>query len=343
MSNSDEGPLVSQERKRTQPGLGKKLRMWHHGEAYGYVDPDELSSLAEPPPHAQAALEDTFGDWALDDEGNERIKLRVHPHMNRWALYEREYRPDLGANIWRCFFIFQTDPVEGVLPSDMRGDIYKAHFTGRVGEYVEPTRAEFELLEKFNIAKYGVNAVNEHCGALEEKDYREACAAEEEFDADFLDRNWGLARDEMNQLAGSGQYMFSGHCDTFKHKTNLSRWRRIDKGTYTLVEKKSAEEYAAELREQIIKFSEAWGEARGMRRHFNPTDEELTEIARKAGVKVDAPEMQEKTAMERRRHIQNLIKFQLSKDIDEEFIEKAPDEKERDERRRALNHLKGAQ
>lgn len=340
---ADDEPIIERNQKREQYGERFKLRMWHHGEAYGRLDPDELASLAEPPSHSQAALEDVFGDWAKDGDGNDRIKLRVHPHMHRWALYEREYNPKLGANVWRCFYIFQTDPVEGHLPADMDGDKWKAHFRGRVGDYVEPTREHFEMLEKFNIAKYGVNAVNEHAGQLEDKEYVEAEKAEVERTHAFLDEHWGRARDEMHQRDGAGQYMFSGHCDNWAPKSNLSRWRRVDKGSYTLIEKKSAEEYAKEVMAQVIAFGRAWSEAKGLRRSFNPTDIELIAIARQAGIPVDHPSMVDKTDKERAEYSRRQLALAMSRDVESAIIESAEDDKEKAERITALNRIKQPQ
>lgn len=269
---------------RDQPGVRKSLRMMRNGEAYGYVDPDQLANLAEPPPHVTAAMEDVLGDWAKDLDGNARIKCRVHPHMHRWALYEREYMPGIGEELWRCFYVFQTEPKSGYLPVDMDGDLYKAHYRGRIGDYVEPDRSHFELIEQFNLHKYGVDVVDERLGALEEKEYNEADANEEERTAAFLDDNWFLAWDEANQNAGSGQYMRSTHCMNFKYKSNLSRYRRVEKNGYTVIEKKTREEYNDEVMHEISAFTSSWHEARGLRRNWKPSDAELKEVFVKAGI-----------------------------------------------------------
>lgn len=326
---------------REQPGVKKSLRMWRNGEAYGYVDPDELASLDEPPDHCVAAMEDVLGPWASDEEGRPRLKMRVHPHMRRWALYEREYRPEVGEELWRCFYIFQTDPVKGVLPSDMRGDLYKAHFAGRVGEYIEPDRSHFEMLEKFNIAKYGVNAVNEHAGQLEDKAEKEKEEAMREKEAAFIDENWHLCADEANQKAGSGTHMRSSWTDTFKYQTNLSRWHREEKNGYTIVTKKSREEYERELKEEVSRFALAWGAVRGLRRHFTPTDAEWDEIFEKSGwyslpeghiFKLSSPGS---TSEARRAFVEK----QLQRDLEEHLINRAPSEEERTERLQMLRSI----
>ncbi len=276
----DESFVMTQDiGRRESPGVRKKLRMIRNGEAYGYIDPDELSSLGEPPPQIQAALEDVLGDWAKDDNGAERIKVRVHPHFHRWCLYEREYRPELGGQeLWRCFYIFMGDPVKGKLPSDMDGDLYKYHFTGRIGEYVEPDRSHFEMIERFNRHKYGVDAVNEHAGALQDKELAEAEREETERTEAFLDDNWFLVADEANQKAGSGQYMRDSHCRNYGYKSNVERWRRVQKEGYVVIEKKSKEEYDKEVREDLRTFAQKWAEARGFRRNWRPSKEELRKL-----------------------------------------------------------------
>lgn len=316
--------------RREQPGVRRSLRMWRNGEAYGYLDPDEISSLGEPPAHAQAALEDVLGEWAKDEDGGERIKLRVHPHMRRWCLYEREYRPEIGANLWRCFYIFQTDPQPGYLPPDMDGDLYMAHFRGRVGDYVEPDRSHLEMIERFNIKKYGVDAVNEHAGALQDKEQKAIDDREEERTQAFVDEHWNLARDEANQVFGSGQYMCDAHCRNWSYKSDLTRYRRTEKSGYVLIEKKSRDEYLAEVKEELIAFAEAWGQVRGLRRKFTPTEAEWAQIMEKSGI-------DKNTSVP---VAQKILATQLDRDIEEMLINRAPDDTERNERREALKAVR---
>lgn len=321
---------VNEDGKRTQPGVVRPLRKAKNGEAYGYLDPDSLASLAEPPAHVQAAMDDVFGDWAKDEWGETRLKLRVHPHMHRWCLYEREYRPEVGQTLWRCFYIFQTDPIKGRLPSDFDGDPYLAHFTGKIGEYLEPDKSHFEILEKFNIHKYGYEAVNETAGELEEKEEAEAEQRMHEMEQAFVDENWFLAWDEANQRAGSGQYMRSTHCMNWQYKSNLTRYRRVEKNGYTVIEKKDADEYYAEVDAEIKRFTIEWNAARGLRQKWKPTDEELVEIFAKSNL---IPH--EMTAQQ----IKRIMAKTFEKDFKERFVESA-DEAEVTERKLAIETLR---
>lgn len=326
--------------RREAPGVRRSLRLWRHGEAYGRVDPDELSQLAEPPEHSQVALKDVLGEWAVDANGDERLKIRVHPHMHRWALYEREYNPLLGQNLWRCFYIFQTDPVKGYLPPDLDGDLYKAHLRGTVGDYVEPTREHFEMIEKCNIKKYGYETVNEYVGERERLADAAIDAKDDERIAAFLDEHWALARDEANQNAGSGQYMNSAHCMNWRYKCAASRWKRVQKNGYSIVEKKSREEYELELVAELERFKAAWGEAVGLKRAYVPTEDEWTAILEKAGVQADSRVLEAtKTVLEKRRYLRTVLSNKLNLDITEEFINRAPSEDERTERLTALKAI----
>lgn len=337
----DDFSLDGQGGRREQYGYRRSLRMWRNGEAYGRLDPDELASLSEPPPPYQAALEDVFGEWAKDGEGGERIKLRVHPHMHRWALYEREYNPELGQELWRCFYIFQTDPQGGYLPPDLDGDPYLAHFRGKVGDYVEPTRDHFEMLEKFNIHKYGYEAVNEHAGEMERRADKEKDYQTEQMIGAFLDEHWHLAHDEINQIQGSGSYMRDSHCRNWTYKSNASRWRRIEKTGYVVIEKKTPEEYYAEIEAELQRFKAAWTEAVGMRANYVPTEEEWAMILEKANVKPDSKVLDAtKDLIERRKYYRSLLAKQLNNDVVEEFVARAPSDEEREERIKALNHIK---
>ena len=251
-TSSSESPYYIDETggTREQPGLKQSVRMAAHKEAYCYVDPDLLADLDSPPEHVQAAFEEVFGDRIEDPDGRERLKLRVHPHFRRWCLYERALIPELGDSLWKVVWIAQDEPVKGHLPEDLKGDIYKAHFTGMLGDYKEPDKADFELVEQFDKKKYGVNAVNELAGKLQETEE----AALEEYEAarteDFLDYYWNMAYDEANQEQGSGQHMRS--VASVKLKANIERYRHTRKNGYTLIERKSKAEWLDELAEVIV-------------------------------------------------------------------------------------------
>lgn len=322
-------PTSADTGRREAPGVRKQLRMLRNGEAYGYIDPDELANLAEPAPHVQTALEEVFGDFALDQEGSPRIKCRVHPHFRRWCLYEREYRPEIGVELWRCFYIFQDDPRKGYLPTDLDGDTYLAHFRGRIGDYVEPDKSHFELLEKFNIAKYGYEAVNEHAGQMEERKEKFLEAKEQERTEAFLDEHWFLAWDEANQNAGSGQYMRDSHCRSWEYKSNIRRYKRVYKNGYSIIEKLSREDYELLVRADMNMFAEAWGKVRGLRRNFQPTEVEWREIFRLSGIKPEAPIDVGK----------RLVYERLKSDFNEAFIERAPDAQEKQERINVLRDI----
>lgn len=239
--------------RREKPGLKKRDRLAYNKEAYCYIDPDYLSMQQKPPVGLQKQLEEVFGQWRADPDGTERLKLRMHPHMKRWAMWERAFIPKLGKNLWKCIWICQEQPVQGVLPSDYEGDILKAHFAGQAGEYRLPTRQDFLEIEQYNKAKYGVTAVTDQAGKWQAVEEAALEAKADEQIAAFLDENWFLAWDEANQAAGSGQYMRDTHCRNWTYKGNIERYRRIQKNGYVLIEKKSKEDFQRDIARETVK------------------------------------------------------------------------------------------
>lgn len=229
--------------RREKPGVRKSMRMRRHKEAYYYVHPDDLAQLAAPDPAIQAALEDTLGEWLYGPNGEPLVLLRVHPHFRRWCLYQRVYLPELGESLWKIFWICDEDPVEGRLPLDMQGDDYLAHFTGLIGEYREPTREDFEGIERFNLHKYGWDTVERFVNELEQAPRLAAERRIDERAQQFLDENWFLAWDEAN---GGTKQRNTGHA-AWTAKSNPARWRREQRNGFTVITAKSKEEWIEEL------------------------------------------------------------------------------------------------
>lgn len=238
---------------REKSGVRKSVRMRYNKEAYCYIDPDYLATLGQPPKELQRQLEEVFVNWWKDANGQERLKLRMHPHIRRWCLWEKAFIPSLGKNLWKCFWICQDEPKKGQLPADLQGDKLKAHFTGVIGEFRLPNRKDFIEVEQYNRKKYGVTAVTDQAGKWQgEEEAALEAKANEQIHA-FLDENWFLAMDEANQAAGSGQYMRSSHCANWTHKGSVERYRRIQKNGYVVIEKKTRAEFRRELAKETVK------------------------------------------------------------------------------------------
>lgn len=249
-----EAPLMEADGgRREKPGIRMPTRLQRHGEAFCWVDPDTLAQSPSPPAEIQAQLEEVLGYCLRDPGGQERIKLRLHPLLKRWGLYERAYIPSLGTNLWKCFWICYEEPKhKDYLPADL-DDLYLAHMAGMIGDYRLPTKQDFELIRRCDVKRFGVDAVNEFVGQKEDQAYLEAESREMDRTAAFLDDNWFLAHDEANQAAGSGQKMRSSACMGWAYKANVERYRRVDCGGYVRIEKKSRAEWEKEVAEALLR------------------------------------------------------------------------------------------
>lgn len=237
------------ENRRDSPGLKKRIRLERNGQAYDGRDPWKQNGW-RPSQQLEIVLETVFGR-----ERCENLRFALHPHLKRICLYERHREPELGrAECWRLIWICSSYPT-GKAASDYGNDVELAHTGKFIGEFKHPEYEELLDIERLDKKKYGVAAVELflHRIDMEEENAEEKRMAEHT--AGFLDYYFNLARDEANQLFGSGQRM-SSYATVFL-KSDPKRWKREEKDGYTVVTKRaSGEEGRHEYRDEVREFLE---------------------------------------------------------------------------------------
>ncbi len=170
------------------------------------VDPDTFGGLPEPPEHVRVAFREVFG--SRDVVNNTRVlKLRMHPILKRWCLWELGRLRDNSDYIWHCVWICGSleCPHENYVPSDYQHEPLLHHFAGIIGEYRLPTRDDFEMLDRFDRVKYGADAVENYQIEMENAVTRARESEFESFTHDFVHYHAHMYIDEANQRAGSMQ------------------------------------------------------------------------------------------------------------------------------------------
>lgn len=224
-----------------------------HQAAYCYVDPDILASCEPAPIGIDAEMKEILGDQLKDDDGSIRVKLRMHPHLKRWCMYERVKKG--GQQYWKVFSIFMHEPVPGQMPSDYQNlEIstrqWYAHFTGMVGEFRLPNRQDFLELKRFDTRRHTTDEIE---GLLRSREEQEEAGTEsnwEDWQHDFLSYYFRLAMQEANQAAGSCQKPWSNA--TIPVGENAERWTRVwvatsEKDGYWVRTKKTADQRRIEI------------------------------------------------------------------------------------------------
>jgi len=173
--------------KKKRPGKHRLRFRAEHFPFMVWVDPDRLRAGETPPPDVQAALEDVMGPERMS-----RLKLRLHPLFKRWTLFERVCDPSGNEYAWRPVWLCSEDAVEGRLPLDLQGQGID-HMTGLMGDYRLPDRRDFELLEKFDRWKYGVDGIVSFLQNQETKATHEEMARFGDFTHDWLDHYFWMA------------------------------------------------------------------------------------------------------------------------------------------------------
>lgn len=257
---------------RTQPGYRRKIRRERNGQAYqGRAD---LLTSDGVPEDVMNLFRDVFA-YQLDDkteDGREKLRLVMLPHINRIGIVELHLDPTHGEN-WRTIWYAQHMPVEGKLPSDYEGNLELAHHTGRMGEFKLPDREEFEHVERCDRKRYGVDAVEEFIHSFEARDAYLSEFKMRDFERAFCDYYFNQEVDDMNQLFGSGQRMRS--VATIMLKSDPARWKRVQHEGWVEVTKRKAGEYQAEKREALGVELAKWNELRGLSRNWEPSEELL--------------------------------------------------------------------
>jgi hypothetical protein len=123
-------------------------------ELYRFIDPDDLTQVTSLPPGMREQAEDIFGDWIRwERDGAVRppdptkfgwLKLRIHPWYKRWVMFEWcPEHTDGGQVGWWPTFVFQEEPIVGVVPQDLDDPKFD-NLRGKLGAFKVPTKEDFE-------------------------------------------------------------------------------------------------------------------------------------------------------------------------------------------------------
>lgn len=248
--------------RRVAPGHSYKKRRTVYDWMFLDRDPDSFRKDETPDPAVRVWLEETFGE----DYRQGRLKVALHPHLKRWALYERHFDPYLGENLYQCIFICSEEAqqdAEGlpIIPSDYKGNPFLECFSSYVGEYRTFTRKDFEEIEVGDRVKYGVDGAiaNLEKPALEAA--RESARIYRDKQDDFLDYYWNQAQADANQEAGCMTNPVFVQSE-YKTKESPDKYLIVDKGAYRVKAKRGT------VWENIVKNDQESGEF--MDEHANP-------------------------------------------------------------------------
>lgn len=170
------------------------------------VDPDTFGGLPEPPDQVKHAFSYVFASREIENN-TRKLKVRLHPILGRWCVWELGRTNDNKEHIWHCIWICGSleCPHPDYVASDYADKPLLQHFAGLIGEYRLPTRADFETLDRFDRQKYGADAV-ENFQISQENAITNAKNSEfEAFTHDFIHHHDHMIIDEANQRAGSMQ------------------------------------------------------------------------------------------------------------------------------------------
>lgn len=210
---------------RSSPGKRKSLRMNANKVAFCFVDPDYFRSFEQPPIGVESAMLEVFGRDACKD-----LKVRKHPFLGYWCLYERHKDPSMGENLWQVVEVYCEDVKPGVIPEILRGDPYKEPFAKFYGEFRVPCKRDFEEISNTDKKRHTIAEIEAYFDKNELQEQRDRECEEEARTHDFLHYYFNMARDEANQEAGSGQRMSS--YATVPVKENPERWAIEQKNGY---------------------------------------------------------------------------------------------------------------
>lgn len=237
---------------RDKPGFKKSTRLDAHSAAYCYVDPDILASCEPAPIGIEADMREILRDHMIDDDGQVRIKLRMHPHLKRWCMYERVKKS--GQVYWKVFSIFMEEP-NGQLPRDYEAleptsRKWYAHFAGFIGEFRLPNRTDFQEIKRFDMRFHTTAEVEALLDSREALETAETDASWDDWQQDFLSYYFRQAMQDANQAAGSGWKPWSQA--TIAVGESEERWTRTwvvttEKDGYWLKTKKTSEQRREEI------------------------------------------------------------------------------------------------
>lgn len=194
---------------RSRPGLPANVRKatqpLAHQMMFCGVDPDVFGGMPEPPDHIKQQFSAVFGTREVVSNVR-RLKLRMHPILKRWCLWELGRFNDNTQDAWWCIWVCSENaPHADFIPSDYKEHPALQHFAGLIGEYRMPEMSDFEMLDRFDRVKYTATEI-ENFQIEQENAITNAKESEfESFTHDFVSYYAHLAFDEANQRAGSMQ------------------------------------------------------------------------------------------------------------------------------------------
>lgn len=248
--------------KRVRPGHSRRYRKTIYDWCFLDRDPDDFRKDETPDPAINIWMEETFGE----DYREGRFKVALHPHLMRWALYERHFDPMKGENLYQCIFLCSEAPEEDehgmpIVPSDYRGNPFLECFATFVGEYRTFTRQDFEEIEKFNKVKYGIDGALANIDAPAIAEEKEKQRLYHDQQTDFLDYYWNQAQADANQEAGCMTNPVFVQTE-YKTKENPDRYLIVNKDGYRVKAKRGS------IWEPIVRNDQESGEF--MDEHANP-------------------------------------------------------------------------
>ncbi len=216
-------------KNKRQPGMAKMYRKLRFGEWMQVgVHQDVISGSPQAPREIQAQLKEVFGERAA------KLVLAIHPLFKRWTLFEQfNYK---GQKMFAPVSVFMTEAKEGVLPVDLQGRGLD-HLTGQIGEFRLPNKNDFAIIEKFDVKKYGADAINQ---MLHEQEVGRLRQTQKDFENDtlafHLDNFWLAMRDAQ------AHYSQPWSTREVEVKKNPKKWKITKKNGYTIRERVYGEE-----------------------------------------------------------------------------------------------------
>lgn len=216
-------------KNKRKPGLARKYRRMRYSEWMNVgVTEDVIKNSPSAPDHVLSAMKEVFGDRA------EKLVLAIHPLFKRWALWEKcNYK---GQRYYSPVSVFHTGARPGYMPVDLQGRGLD-HLTGVIGDHRMPHKEDFVIIEKFDVKKYGPDAINE---MLDKQEQDALESAQKDFDNDtyafFLDNFWLAMRDEQDH------YSKPWSTRSVDVKENPKKWKITQKKGYKIRERVYGEE-----------------------------------------------------------------------------------------------------
>ena len=272
--------------RKSSSGLSRRVRLetatLQEKMLFCFVDPDTFGGLDEPPDHVKAQFEDVFSSRARC--GDEVVlKLRMHPILKRWCLYEKVRNDNNTEHLWQVVWACSDDAEEGVIPKDYQSDPRLHHFAGLIGEYRVPDKADFVEVEKFDQLKYGALNV---FGMEAERVAQELASSESDFESfthDFVSYYGRQFIDDINQMYGSGQHMMAVMNDlSEKVSRNPKFWKIEHRNGYSIRTRRTRDEWKQLIKDEVREMIDEQGLQKSVSVAPSPVLEAMFEESKRA-------------------------------------------------------------